>query len=253
LVRAITSFRGDDRAIGLEGPWGSGKSTVVEIARRKLAAEGERAGVAYNFFTFDIWQSQGASFRRSFLEHFLDWSRATFPQKDAQIEDVERKVKGKVRQVQSNNQLMLDWWGIGVVLFIPFLPIYYFWAKAAFDAAEKTGESFLWSSPFVALLLFVVATLLKASSRCWKGLRRTDRRGLGYYLARYREALSQTLLISAKQYENQKVTQHIRETDPNDFEFQSTLRELLSVVQSEKSRVVIVLDNIDRLPKKRDQ
>lgn len=250
LARAITSFHGDDRAIGLDGPWGSGKSTVVEIARRKLAQEGARKSVSYNFFTFDIWQSQGSSFRRSFLEHFLDWTRATFPQKDAQLEDIERKVKGKVRQVQSNNQSMLDWWGIVVVLFIPFLPIYYFWAKSAFDAAEKAGTSFLYSAPFIVLMLFVAATFIKALMRCWKELPAVERRGRAYYLARYREALSRTLLINAKQYEDQKVTQYIRETDPNDFELQITLREILSVVQSEKSRVVLVLDNIDRLPKK---
>ncbi|NKM12090.1 hypothetical protein GFL85_13785 [Rhizobium laguerreae] len=250
LARAITSFHGDDRAIGLDGPWGSGKSTVVEIARRKLAQEGARKSVSYNFFTFDIWQSQGSSFRRSFLEHFLDWTRATFPQKDPQLEDIERKVKGKVRQVQSNNQSMLDWWGIIVVLFIPFLPIYYFWAKSAFDAAEKAGTSFLYSAPFIVLILFIAATFIKALMRCWKELPAAERRGRAYYLARYREALSRTLLINAKQYEDQKVTQYIRETDPNDFEFQITLREILSVVQSEKSRVVLVLDNIDRLPKK---
>lgn len=250
LARAITGFRGNDRAIGLDGPWGSGKSTVVEIARRKLEAEGAKDGVSYHFFNFDIWQSQGSSFRRSFLEHFLDWSRANFPKKDAQIENIEHKVKGKVRQVQSNNKSMLDWWGISVVLFIPFAPLYYFWAKSAFDTAQKDDTSFVLSAPFIFLTLFIAAALFKALWRCfedWDGARKSRVR---HFLARYREALSQTLLISAKQYENQKVTQYIRETDPNDFEFQSTLREILSVVQAETSRVILVLDNIDRLPKK---
>ncbi|MER8907517.1 KAP family NTPase [Mesorhizobium sp. M0854] len=235
LASAITNFRGDDRAIGLDGPWGSGKSTVVEIARRKLTEKGTRGGVHHSFFTFDIWQSQGSSFRRSFLEHFLDWARATFPKEDSLLEEIERKVKGKVREIQSTNRSMLDWYGICVVLLIPLLPVYYFWAKSAFDAG-----AFLRSWPFIFMLAFLAVAFCRA---WWRFGHSHDR-------ISFRDALSQTLLISAKQYEDQKITQHIRETDPNDFEFQSTLREILSVIQSDKSRVIIVLDNIDRLPKK---
>ncbi len=52
LVRAISQFEGEDRAIGLEGPWGSGKSTVVEIAQAKLKEQ--KNGFQYHFFSFDI-------------------------------------------------------------------------------------------------------------------------------------------------------------------------------------------------------
>ena len=64
----------------------------------------------------------------------------------------------------------------------------------------------------------------------------------------FREAISKTLLISAKKHEDHKIEQQIREIDPNDFEFEETLRNVLEVVQSNKDKVVFVLDNIDRLP-----
>lgn len=244
LARAIAGFEGDDRAIGLDGPWGSGKSTVVEIAKQKLALLQSETGVAYHFFTFDIWQSQGSSFRRSFLEHFLDWSRATFPAEDVKVVEIERKVKGKIREVHSNNHSILDWWGVVVVVLIPILPLFYIWAKSAFDAAGEEHWRFLLSGPSLAMLAFVAAPFILALLRDRKDLDAAWKRGWTPFFTRYREDLSRTLLINAKQYEDQKVTQYIRETDPNDFEFQSTLREVLGVIQSKTSRVVLVLDNI---------
>ncbi|MCV9960292.1 KAP family NTPase [Pararhizobium sp. BT-229] len=248
LARAITSLTGKDRAIGLDGPWGSGKSTVVEIARTALTTQRKKGGAEYRFFTFDIWQSQGSSFRRSFLEHFLDWTLATFPTKRAQLEAIERDVKGKVRQVQSKSQSILDWWGVLVIAAIPFLPIYYFWAKAVFDDTKRE-EVFTSTSPMWLLYVFVLLTLGWAAWKCW----RESEPGAASWVnfpSRYRQALSQTLLINSKQFEDQKVTQYIRETDPNDFEFQTSLRRVLSVVQSRDTKIVIVLDNIDRLPRK---
>ncbi|KJF66035.1 hypothetical protein RS75_20405 [Rhizobium nepotum 39/7] len=248
LARAITSMAGHDRAIGLDGPWGSGKSTVVEIACNVLIGRHKKGEADYRFFNFDIWQSQGSSFRRSFLEHFLDWAIATFPHKRSKLEAIERDVKGKVREVQSKNQSMLDWWGVLVIAAIPFLPIYYFWAKSVFDDKNRS-ESFACSSPMLLLYLFVGLTLCWAALKCYRD-RGTGTLSWRNFPSQYRQALSQTLLINSKQFENQKVTQYIRETDPNDFEFQTSLRRILSVVQSRDSKVVIVLDNIDRLPRK---
>lgn len=250
LAKAIAAFKGQDRAIGLDGPWGSGKSTVVKIAERILEEKNGPDKTVFNFFTFDIWQSHGSSFRRSLLEHLLDWAMATYPDKARRLKDVENRVKGKVRQVQSNSRSMLDWWGVLVVVFLPFLPIYYFFAKSAYDASVgKDAPSFFTSWAFLLLVAFIGGTLLWAGVKFLRE-RPNWRAGPVALVTKYREALSQTLLINSKQFEDQTVTQHIREIDPNDFEFQSVLREILSIVQNEKSRVVLVLDNIDRLPKK---
>lgn len=248
LSKAIAKFSGADRAIGLDGPWGSGKSTVVEIARKILADRRTPNNRDYRFFTFDIWQSQGSSFRRSLLEHFLDWTIKEFPKHRAELQEVERNVKGKVRQVHSTNQSILDWWGVIVIAALPFLPLYYIWAKYEFDNATADAP-FSHSYSFLLIPAFLSLSFLSAASKMIRERRMSGGRWWRGLFSRYRVALSQTLLIGSKQFEDQKVTQYIRETDPNDFEFQTTLREILSIVQSDKVRVVIVLDNIDRLPK----
>lgn len=245
LSKAIVRFDRGDCAIGLEGSWGSGKSSVVEMAAKKLVEKNGRGKKTYNFFTFDIWKSQGSGFRRSFLEHFLHWAQLTFPKKRYQLAEIEAQIQGKTREIQTNNQPILDWYGIVVLVFLPFLPLYYFWAKTVFDKAAEAGSTgdFLISAPFLLLLAFVIATLALAG---WKLIfsPATEPK------ADFKAVISRLLLISSRQHQDHRVIQKVREIDPNDYEFHSTLREILGVVQSEDERVVVVLDNIDRLPSK---
>lgn len=245
LSRAIVKFDDGDRAIGLDGSWGSGKSSVVEMAARKLQEQNGKGRKTYHFFTFDIWKSQGSGFRRSYLEHFITWAKQTFPKKEARLKKIENQIQGKTKEIETNNQPILDWYGICVVVFLPFLPLYYFWAKKVFDeavGADKTRD-FLASGPFLLLAFFVVATFLRA---WWLFAFSSEKSRY----QNFKSAISRLLLISSRQLQDQKVIQRVREIDPNDYEFHSTLREILSVVQTDTDRVVVVLDNIDRLPRK---
>lgn len=244
LSKAIVKFDSGDSAIGLDGSWGSGKSSVVEMAARKLAEKTGQGKKVYHFFTFDIWKSQGSGFRRSYLEHFITWAKQTFPKKRTPLEKIESQIQGKTREIQTNNQPILDWYGIGVLVFLPFLPLYYFWAKKVFDDLSKAGNSrdFLYSAPFLILFFFIVATLFLAWIRFI--LERSKGRSVDF-----KSVISRLLLISSRQHQDHKIVQKVREVDPNDYEFHETLRDILCVVQSDQDRVVVVLDNIDRLPK----
>lgn len=245
LSKAIVKFDKGDSAIGLDGSWGSGKSSVVEMAARKLADKNDKGKKAYHFYTFDIWKSQGSDFRRSYLAHFITWAKRTFPKKRSDLEKIEEQVQGKTREIETNNHPILEWYGISVLIFLPFLPLYYFWARKVFDDLDKTENAlaFLYSSPFLILIAFVAGTLLLAG---WKykfgagSKRHSD----------FKTAISRMLLISSRQHQDHKIIQRVREVDPNDYEFHATLREILGTIQSENDRVVMVLDNIDRLPKK---
>ena len=262
LAVAISQFENSDRSIGLDGPWGSGKSSIVEIAASELNELSKNGGNKFAFFTFDIWKSQGTAFRRAFLEHFVSWSIKNFPRKKIELQKIEEKIRGKTRHVTTDNNTTLDWYGVLVLLTLPFLPIFYFWAKKEYDLSSKptetvpapsdadsvgtvgdaisASEPFLTSAPMWVLYIFLLVTLGKAG---WMYFFHEKLKKVTFW-----EALSRTLLITAKQYEKQQSTQHIREVDPNDFEFQATLSEIISTVQSPKTRVVLVLDNIDRLP-----
>lgn len=244
LADAINRYINEDRAIGLDGPWGSGKSSVIAIAAHHLGLEENRQQARHSFFTFDIWKSQGTGFRRSFLEHFVGWAKTEFPKKRTKLEEIQEDIRGKKRQISTNSQPVLGWFGIIVILLLPLLPIYYFWTKAVIDEIAKNENSkfsdILSSWPAITFYIFALCAIGATIKKMYSHNDKLD----------FKAALSSVLLISSKQHQDHMSIQKIREIDPSDYEFHTTLRRILSTVQSETQRVVVVLDNIDRLPQK---
>lgn len=54
--------------IGLEGSWGSGKSTVINLLKNKLEIDSEKQTL---FFMFDAWAHDGDPLRKIFLESLI--------------------------------------------------------------------------------------------------------------------------------------------------------------------------------------
>ncbi|MGL4392302.1 MAG: P-loop NTPase fold protein [Fusobacteriaceae bacterium] len=58
----------DIKIIGLEGEWGSGKSNVIEIMKKNFLTAEKK----YYFFTFDTWGHQEDLQRRAFLQELIE-------------------------------------------------------------------------------------------------------------------------------------------------------------------------------------
>ena len=68
LERCISSAPTDKTfTIGLFGEWGSGKSSIVKTAQKRLEAQAELNRKNVKFVTYDAWKYAGDSFRRMFL------------------------------------------------------------------------------------------------------------------------------------------------------------------------------------------
>lgn len=61
------SYKEEGYTVGLEGGWGSGKSTIIELLRNRLKDNPD-----IHFFYFDAWAHEGDHLRRIFLEKFID-------------------------------------------------------------------------------------------------------------------------------------------------------------------------------------
>lgn len=84
LYDLIVTGPPDGMTIGLEGDWGSGKSTVIELLRQKLEANGKSKMSLRHlirkckkprktfFFYIDAWEHEGDPLRRVFLEALID-------------------------------------------------------------------------------------------------------------------------------------------------------------------------------------
>ena len=67
-IAEVVQTESGGKAIGLEGGWGSGKSTIVRLISQELSGSDERA---HKIAVFDMWSHQDDPLRRTFLENLI--------------------------------------------------------------------------------------------------------------------------------------------------------------------------------------
>lgn len=90
LFDLITKSDTKGLTIGLEGSWGSGKSTVVNLLRKKL----EETKETFVFY-MDSWAHEGDFLRRAFLESFAQQLQECFKD-DKSIQKIKDKISNRV-------------------------------------------------------------------------------------------------------------------------------------------------------------
>ncbi|WP_345844503.1 P-loop NTPase fold protein [Shewanella algae] len=80
--------------IGLEGEWGSGKSTVINLLRKQLIEEDEKT----LFFMFDAWAHEGDPLRRIFLESLINVLDPE--EKHKYLIEIKNKISGRTKTVE---------------------------------------------------------------------------------------------------------------------------------------------------------
>ena len=63
-IAEVVETESGGKAIGLEGGWGAGKSTIVRLISQKLSHAKART---HKIAVFDMWSHQGDPLRRTFL------------------------------------------------------------------------------------------------------------------------------------------------------------------------------------------
>jgi uncharacterized membrane protein YwzB len=235
-------------AIGLEGNWGSGKTTVIQIAEGKL--EKLSGGVDFKVMTFDMWAHQSDEFRRAFLEEFLNFieKRGSFEADGKKVVDVEverNAIRNRKKHVTDAVQRNYTFIGAIVVLMLPFLPLLYSWLQpASFANRSKLG----WApQASIAIGVMIVVAAVIGYLVSYFGVDGKERAKIKTVREKFALGVSRLLTIS-KNVKDQTTTQWIRDEDPTTVEFQEVFRGLLAKVQGGNRRIVFVLDNVDRLP-----
>lgn len=239
LARAIKQAACTDQAIGLEGSWGSGKSTIVRLAEQDLRQNGSSNN--YKVFTYDLWANQTGHFRRSFLESFLDWSSENFPKSKRTIREERERISGKVQNIKTKSYRQFNWFSFVTLIFLYFSPLIYVWLSPSGFKDAKGDPSILLGAKLAWLALGIFALMIIIA--IWRNFPsgKDFRSGV-------QEAFSKVVSVFSKEAEDRHVTQSIRDEDPTQYEFHHIFRSIVREVNGSSGRVVIVFDNIDRLP-----
>jgi energy-coupling factor transporter ATP-binding protein EcfA2 len=216
--------------IAIDGRWGSGKSTVVELIN-------ELGDEAQKVFTFDSWSHQGDDLKFGFLQEFCAWAVANFDAIEDELALLDSRISEDQRK-QSEQILTEPTTPIGtagVVLALAVLVglplgLTLFELATLFDGYAK--------SAFALAIMSAVSLVAPLIVALWLGVRRGSG-GLALELSRaLTGATGKT-----------KTIVHRTLPPATASEFSSKLQTALKHVFAayENSRLLIVFDNLDRI------
>lgn len=236
------------RFIGLLGPWGSGKSTVVGFVADELKKTKET-----HVFTFDAWLHQADPPRRSFLESFVNFlvSRG-LTDKSKWSERVDQ-LNGRIQDTTITKTPQLTMAGRMILVALLGVPVG--WSlvlkSSVIDAVHPevhTGIVLAAGVTLVALPLLIALIVYLTWRPTWKmfdAVFWSKKNWTTHKGDRAKEAIFSLFLSRQTQTTKDRIT---KDPEPTSIEFQRTFRELMASVVDLRRRFLIVIDNLDRLP-----
>lgn len=253
IAQAIVSAIEDNpeiKVIGLLGRWGSGKSTVAEKVIETLET---REGEVFRVFLYDAWMHQSDPLRRSFLEEMILrlWRRGVLTQRWV------RRLKRLSTPIEDTRtietpELSKDAKWVGLSLLpvpIGLGLIGYDTLEAAFGMeASPLGRWSLGLGVFLTAMPALSAVCVYLWRRPWRtafapGLLRWE---FWRDLDEDGEPRETFQLFTNAQSRSSR-TQTFRSVEPTSLEFGREFQRAMRAVQEAGHRLVIVIDNLDRV------
>ena len=220
------------KTIGMEGRWGFGKSTVVNLLKKKLQA---KPGIA--LWSFDAWAHEGDPLRRTFLESLISQliGRSWI---NKHVWEERRDELARRRKVTSSRTIpQLEAAGKLLIFFVFLVPFGYAFLRWAMDKDDPAlfglGAFFILAPLGLLVGPLVLNAAFRLSSRK-KESKPTD------------DTAMWTLFTGKTVTENRSET--TENPDPTSVEFETTFTALMNEALSvPERRLILVLDNLDRV------
>lgn len=247
IAELVQSNARGGKMIGLEGVWGSGKTTVIKRLKKRIDADKN-----CEIILFDAWAHDGDPLRRTFLETMINrltrkevprtWVRRQYWNRKKEELAKRRKVKKTTRIPRAKPFGKL--FGLSALLIPvgqPFVAAalqeenVQYWPNTGLPVAGK----FLFEIGVAACLCLAPIWLVLLRWLClrWKSWRSGDDPP---------DLLSWALFFSEDIREEESQT--IESQDPTSLEFEKDFRNLMAeALDKPARRIVLVLDNLDRV------
>lgn len=234
ICELILSEPEGGKTIGIEGTWGSGKSTIVNLIKGNLSSSSENL-----VFLFDAWAHHDDPLRRTFLESLILQAEEKKWSNDPEVWKRVRHVLAQRVKIESKTtRPKLKPWARLLVLSLLFLPV----GTALLSSGLSNPIS---SVDYFALKLVggLLCTLLPGLILIGN-LAQSWFRGSGISS----NAFDEPLAFLLQSFTPDTTTETFQTINPTSIEFENVFSDLMSEILSQgERRVVIVLDNLDRV------
>ena len=209
--------------IGVEGSWGSGKSTIIQLLQKKINEESK-----CHFFIFDAWEHEGDPLRRVFLRKLISKFPFAIMDKNKKIEfeDTIDKLAGPQENGSKGKIVGADW--IIFFLFLTLLPLGFDLAVSEYpNITFRTGEL---NIPFIIGFGIIVGFIISFIT--------------AILIYNFCPKKNRTAFV---QITSQPSTETLT-FNPTSIEFENCFREITSYVfKKGLEKLILVIDNIDRI------
>ncbi|MGN7824749.1 P-loop NTPase fold protein [Chitinophaga sp. 22536] len=232
----------DFQIIGIDGGWGTGKSNLVKIVETKLQKE-------CNFFIYDVWGHQEDDQRKAILveltEYIADQNSGLSVQHKKWADKLDRLLS-KEKRVTT---ITIPFLSIGFILSL-FLIIYVPSVTVFVKDLEKDKFYTKLVLVMLPIIIWFGIYICKLIGNFKKAKTRWTRNNVKSSLKLTLQQMMQ--VYGSKQTDETKV-ETISEKEPTVRDFRDWMKEIDFDLGTNRKKMVIVLDNFDRLSKKHIQ
>ena len=236
--------------IGIDGGWGSGKSNLVGIIERDLQEQNDEIKRKYHFFTYDAWGHQNDLPRRTILEELTsdltDGENAILPTKE--WKERLKNLLAKQKETTTKTVPRLNFAVITIVILVALTPV----ISAISDLIPWTWCKLLFKIIiYVGPLAYVCVRQYKSmiNSEENKKKNRKDKKNNHKQKLTIASFITELFLLYQDKITENETYETVSEREPSTKQFNDWMNDINSSLARVNHYLVIVIDNMDRLPR----
>lgn len=224
----------EGKAISLMGTWGSGKSTIIELLKKKFVDNKKIA-----IFLYDAWEHKKDPIRRSYIEEFHAFLLDNQIIKEDQFKEDINRLKCNVEESETESEPKINRYCKFIIMMLYFVPLGLLLLKAGlenqqqillFPQLEDISFSIKMSSVYIGMIL-LLAPFLYTLNCIRKG--------------------KDVFNVFTKNFSKQTKSNTIKTFEPTALEFKEIYGKLLHFATYNHTKIIAVIDNLDRVNRKK--